>query len=150
MVTKKTAIAKPTTKSITTYVTKNAAKVKASQTHDHSMSASISDASYKNHRIVIRTSYEITVDGKPVTSHLGVANDGQVHYHPLPNRSFASAVDLVKGLIDIFPDDFPEDGHDSGGSVHHPTPMGMVPGKTRSRKRVGKKTANKKSASRAK
>ena len=29
------------------------------------------------------------------------------HCHSLPNYQFASAVDTIKTLIDIFPDDFP-------------------------------------------
>ena len=44
----------------------------------------------RGHRIVIRTTYEIEVDGQPVSGHLGVAKDGRVHYHPVPNLSFPS------------------------------------------------------------
>lgn len=50
------------------------------------------------------------VDDKPVTGHLGVTNDGRVHYHAIPNTSFASAVKLVQQLIDAFPEDFPDPG----------------------------------------
>lgn len=77
---------------------------------------SVREATYRGHRIVIRTSYHIEVDGAPIEGHLGVTNDGQVHYHPVPNLSFSSAVDLVKQLIDIFPDDFraPVTGHSHG------------------------------------
>lgn len=32
---------------------------------------------YKGHRIVIETHYEITVDGRPVSTHLTVGNDGR-------------------------------------------------------------------------
>jgi hypothetical protein len=74
---------------------------------------------YDGHRIVVRTTYQIEVDGRPVSGHLGVANDGRVHYHPVPNLSYASAVDLVKSLIDTFPEDFePGDGHP--GHPGHP------------------------------
>ena len=78
--------------------------------HDHAGSAlavTVRQATHRGHRIVVRTTYHIEVDGVPVTGHVAVTNDGQVHYHPMPNLSFASAVDLVKGLIDAFPDDFP-------------------------------------------
>lgn len=75
----------------------------------------VREATYRGHRIVVRTSYHIQVDGVAIEGHLGVTNDGQVHYHPVPNLSFGSAVDLVKQLIDIFPDDFetrsPEHSH---------------------------------------
>ena len=33
-------------------------------------------------------------------------NDGQLHCHSLPNYQSPSAVDMVKRLIDNFPDDF--------------------------------------------
>jgi hypothetical protein len=78
----------------------------------HGPVQTVREDEYHGHRIVVRTTYEIEVDGRPVSGHLGVANDGRVHYHPTPNLSYASAVDLVKSLIDIFPDDFePGDGH---------------------------------------
>jgi hypothetical protein len=35
-----------------------------------------------------------------------VDNRGKVSAHALPNYSFVSAVDLVKKIIDEFPDDF--------------------------------------------
>lgn len=63
---------------------------------------------YKGREIEIKTMYEITVDGKWVGGHLGVGNDGRVHYHPLPNYSSGSAVELVQRIIDSFPDEFPE------------------------------------------
>lgn len=82
-------------------------------------------ACYKEHDIVVRTTYAIEVDGTPITGHFGVSDDGQVHYHAVPNIGFASAVDMVKKLIDTFPDDFPgrceneehghDPGHDNGG-----------------------------------
>ena len=79
------------------------------QGHDHGHGMpmeSTREATYYGHHIVIRTTYQIEVDGTPIEGHLGVTNDGQVHYHAVPNLSFASAVDLVKQLIDTFPEDF--------------------------------------------
>jgi nitrogenase molybdenum-iron protein alpha/beta subunit len=70
---------------------------------------SVREATYRGHHIVIRTSYRIEVDEQPIVGHMGVSNDGQVHYHPIPNLGFDSAVDLVKKLIDTFPDDFDPD-----------------------------------------
>jgi hypothetical protein len=72
------------------------------------------EADYYGHHIVIRTTYHIEVDGTPIEGHLGVTDDGQVHYHAVPNLSFASAIDLVKLLIDTFPEDF-EAGTDPHG-----------------------------------
>jgi hypothetical protein len=37
---------------------------------------------------------------------MGVNDAGSVHYHPVPNLNFASALDMVKKIIDVFPDDF--------------------------------------------
>ena len=100
----------PTTKSIASYVKKNAIHVKKSQKPKHRMIESIREADHKGHHIIVRTHYKIEVDGHMVMGHMGVTNDGQVHYHPMPNLSFASAVDLVKQLIDTFPDDFSTKG----------------------------------------
>ena len=63
---------------------------------------SVRDAEYKGHRIVVRTTYEITVDGRPFVVHLTVDNAGRVHYHGLPTRDFASVVGLVQKAIDVF------------------------------------------------
>jgi hypothetical protein len=86
--------------------------------HEHhgGVMSSVREATYRGHRIVIRTSYQVEVDGVAIEGHMNVTNDGQVHYHPVPNLSFGSAVDLVKQLIDIFPDDFrtPLPGHSHG------------------------------------
>lgn len=103
---KSRARARPTVESIASYAQKNASRVMHIQQHQHPMTVSVREADYQGHHIVVRTRYEIEVDGRAVTGHMGVTNDGQVHYHPVPNMSFASAIDLVKQLIDVFPDDF--------------------------------------------
>jgi hypothetical protein len=87
--------------------------------------ASVRTAEHDGHTIQIRTHYEITVDGKSVSTHLSVGNDGNLVCHALPNYLFSSAVDLVKTLIDQYPDEFPtrrtrrprrgHGGHDHGG-----------------------------------
>ncbi|MDP8931972.1 MAG: hypothetical protein M3O70_26235 [Actinomycetota bacterium] len=75
--------------------------------HEHGgPTETVRRSTYRGHEIVIRTTYRIEVDGVPVDGHVGVASDGQVHYHAIPNLSFASAVDLVEQLIEAFPEDF--------------------------------------------
>ena len=74
--------------------------------HDKGPFQSVREADYKGHKIAIYTQYEITVDGKPFTGHVYVDNTGKVSTHALPAYSFVSAVDLVKKIIDEFPDDF--------------------------------------------
>ena len=76
---------------------------------------SIREVTYKGHTIRIETTYTISVDGQPVTGHVMVTNDGQVHYHAIPNQEFASAVDMVKRVIDLTPPDAsppPDPNHD--------------------------------------
>lgn len=100
----------PTAQSIAYHVKKNAGQVKKLQKLRHGKAQSVREADYHGHHIVVRTSYDIEVDGGMVTGHMGVTNDGKVHYHPIPNMAFVSAIDMVKKLIDIFPDDFATTG----------------------------------------
>ena len=122
----KQPIPRPTTKSIASYVKKGAPEVRKAQRHHHEASETVREADYKGHHIVVRTIYHIEVDGVPVTGHVGVTHDGLVHYHPVPNAAFSSAIDLVKQLIDVFPDDFPERGNASdphGSHMHMAKPL---------------------------
>jgi len=84
-VTANKPITLPTTKSIASYVRRNALKVKKAQRHVHKPSESVREADYGGHHIVIRTTYQIEVDGVPLMGHMGVTDDGRVHYHPVPN-----------------------------------------------------------------
>jgi hypothetical protein len=82
--------------------------------------ASVRTATHEGHEIVIRTRYEIEVDGQPFSPHVVVDNAGRVHYHGLPTRDFASLVALVEKAIDVFPDDFGPAPHDDGHPPDHP------------------------------
>jgi hypothetical protein len=112
--------ASPTPQSIATYVSKNAKHVKSAQKHRHEGTDSVREADYAGHHIVIRTRYHIEVDGRMLMGHMGVTNDGNVHYHPVPNVAFPSAVELVKKLIDIFPGDFTKKGRGGMGGMGKP------------------------------
>ena len=82
----------------------------AAHAHGH---PSVRTAEHNGHTIEIRTTYDVRIDGEPMEAHLGVGNDGNVHYHGLPNYSEASAIDLMRRVIDAFPDDYPPaDDHD--------------------------------------
>jgi hypothetical protein len=86
------------------------ASAAAGHAHGH---PSVRTAEHKGHTIEIRTTYDVRIDGEPMEAHLGVSNDGSVHYHGLPNYSEASAIDLMRRVIDAFPDDYPPaDDHD--------------------------------------
>ena len=110
----------PTAQSVATYVKRNAARVKKtlSGMAHHGPSVSVRQTDYKGHHIEIRTTYEITVDRMPVMGQVLVTDEGQVQCHALPNYTFLSALDLVKSLIDAFPEDFERSakGHPGGMS----------------------------------
>jgi hypothetical protein len=77
--------------------------------------SSVREAKHNGHHIVIKTTYQITIDGRPFKGQLGVTNGGSVHYHGLPNAGFASALDLVKTVVDTFPDEFAKKKNSSSG-----------------------------------
>lgn len=97
-----------------------------SMPHPHGGSSeSLRQETYQGHQIVIRTTYEITVDERPLHIPVSVSNDGTVDCHSLPTYSSPSAIDLVKHLIDYFPDSFPREsssGHQEGGHTGHADP----------------------------
>jgi hypothetical protein len=91
------------------YTTRAAKEIDSAITeHVHGEHAieSVREAEHNGHAIVVRTRYEIEVDRKPVMLAVMVDNFGRVACHALPNYSFVSAIDLVKQLIDTFPEDF--------------------------------------------
>ena len=79
----------------------------ADQHAGHHAPASVREAMHKGHRITLKTSNEVLIDGKPLDVHISVADDGSVHCHSVPNYSTASSINLLKVLIDAFPDDYP-------------------------------------------
>ena len=91
--------------------------------HEHGKGglASVRRAEHAGHQIVVRTTYEITIDGEPFDVHMNLDNAGRVHYHGLPTRDFASVIDLVAKVIDQFPGEF---GPGPGGSDQRPGPTG--------------------------
>jgi hypothetical protein len=85
----------------------------------HHGETTVREDSYRGHTIRIVTTYEIEVDGLPVTGHLLVTNEGSVHYHAIPNQEFASAVDMVRRMIDLAPEQFPEPPPPGSHGDHH-------------------------------
>ena len=77
--------------------------------HDDHEMVSVREAMHRGKHIVVKTHYEVTIDGEPLGAHLGVSNDGTVHYHGLPNYAFASMMDLVRKVIDASDTNLPED-----------------------------------------
>lgn len=93
--------------------------------HQHG-DQSLREVTHGKHTIRIATTYDIQVDGQPVTGHLLVTNEGSVHYHAIPNQEFASAVDMVKRMIDLAPEQFPDppptEDHTAHGHHHDDHP----------------------------
>jgi len=109
----------PTPESIAKYVKQNVAKAKKSSPMMRMMrhrggQEIVREDDYKGHHIVVRTTYHIRIDGREVTGHVMLTNDGQVQYHGLPNRSFDSTIQLARSLIDNFPEDFEKPSKGSG------------------------------------
>ncbi len=115
----------PTPESIAGYVKRNAAKARKTLAamHDHGPTETVRETDYKGHHIVIGTTYRVEVDGQPVSGHFIVTDNGEVQCHAMPNYTFISAVDLVKSMIDIFPEDFAgSGGRDHGRHADTPDP----------------------------
>lgn len=74
--------------------------------HPGGTGVSVRKASHRGLDIEIETRQTIRVGGKELVGHSQVLNDGNVHYHAIPNMTFRSSVDMVKQIIDTFPNDF--------------------------------------------
>jgi len=134
----------PTPESIAAYVKKNAAAPIMGPMHGPMKTVRQDD--YKGHHITVRTSYEIDVDGQPVTGHINVSNGGEVAYHGLPNMKFDSAVDLVRRLIDQFPEDFQAVARRRRGKGGAMSGMGAMSSTSGMRAKARKKSPTKRKA----
>ncbi|HVW65002.1 MAG TPA: hypothetical protein VHB01_08305 [Nitrosospira sp.] len=81
---------------------------------------SVRELTHNGHVVRIITTYRVEVDGKPAGMHLSVDEDGQVYTHATPFVTYASAVDLMKEVMDAYPDAFSDDEGDEaqGGHAH--------------------------------
>lgn len=90
--------------------------------HGTHEATSVRQLKHKGHDVKIITTYRIEVDGKPAGMHLSVDADGQVYTHATPFVTYASAVDLMKEVMDAYPDAFSDSeapaGHDNGHDHH--------------------------------
>jgi hypothetical protein len=101
-------------------------------THVHAPAEAVREDEYKGHRILVKATYEVSIDGRPLLLHLSLGNDGTVHCHSLPNYVSGSLMDVMHRLIDVYPEDFPptapppgaSGGATSGGHTHHAATTG--------------------------
>ncbi|MGD9543133.1 MAG: hypothetical protein AB7F41_10220 [Methylocystis sp.] len=88
------------------YLTRTRDKASTHAGHGARGAQSVRTDEYNGHAIEIVTTYKILVDGRKIRAPLGVDAAGKVHCHALPNYQTASAVDMVRALIDGFPEEF--------------------------------------------
>ena len=81
--------------------------------HGKHEDTSVRELTHNGHNIKIITTYRVEIDGKPAAMHLSVDEDGQVYTHATPFITYASAVDLMKEVMDAYPDAFSESGSHS-------------------------------------
>jgi hypothetical protein len=154
-------VERPTPASIAGYVRRHAARAKKAlmDMHEHAPAETIRTVDYQGHRIVIGTTYRIEVDGRRVGGHFVVTDEGQVQCHALPNYTFSSAVDMVKAMVDVFPEDFSgtpgpgehEHGSHGGGAMAMAKARPVAPSRPAAKPaRAAKKAAPKPSAGTAK
>jgi hypothetical protein len=104
---------------------------------------------HHGYHIMLETTYRVTIDGKLLKAPLMVDDAGMVHCHSLPNYQFNSAVEMVKAIVDQFPDEFPPKG---SGRGHMSMPASAKaekkpPKKAAAKRKTAKKSAPKKKAS---
>jgi hypothetical protein len=78
----------------------------------------VREFTHAGHVITIITTYRVEVDGQPIQAHLSVDEDGRVFTHATPFVTYASAVDLMKAVIDAYPDAFAGASGPGGHSGH--------------------------------
>ena len=76
------------------------------ETHGKHEATSVREMTHNGHTVRIITTYRVEVDGEPADMHLSVDEDGQVFTHATPFVTYASAVDLMKEVMDAYPDAF--------------------------------------------
>lgn len=85
-------------------------KKRAASSHGHSAHKQHSSSSrittHNGHKIVLETIYRVTIDGKKYDLGLLADDQGNVHCHSLPNYQLQSALDMVRAIVEQFPDDF--------------------------------------------
>ena len=82
--------------------------IKASHFHHHQMSglSSLRRFEHNGHKVEIETTYRITIDGNVYEGHASVDGEGHIQCHAIPYKSWSSAVEFVKHLLDQYPQSF--------------------------------------------
>ncbi|WP_257453694.1 hypothetical protein [Archangium lipolyticum] len=89
-------------------------------THED-LARSVRTLEHQGRTISITTTYEVSIEGRPVTLHMMVDEEGQLWSHLCPYQTFASALELVRHLLTRMPHLFEAaqpSGHDHAGHDH--------------------------------
>lgn len=80
---------------------------KTGEKHEHrEHRRMVRTAKHRGLTIEIETMQRVLVNGEELTGHMEILDDGNVHYHAIPNTVFRSSIAMVKQIIDTFPHDF--------------------------------------------
>mgnify|MGYP001795039389 CR=1 FL=1 len=74
--------------------------------HVHSHMKTLRKINHLSNAIEIETTYKITINGVKYNTHIMLGNDGALTTHAIPYRTFESMTDLIKALIELYPDEF--------------------------------------------
>ena len=83
--------------------------------HGGHEATAVREFAHRGHLVKIFTTYRVEVDGHPIGAQLSVDEDGRVYTHATPFVTYASAIDLMKAVIDGYPDSFSGAGGGHGG-----------------------------------
>jgi len=69
---------------------------------------------HNNVNIEIETTYKIKINGRDYFTHAMLGEDGFLTCHAIPYKLFASMPELIIALVDLYPNEFENEGHDHG------------------------------------
>jgi len=85
--------------------------------HGEHGDTTVREFTHNGHVVRVITTYRVEVDGQPIQTHLSADEDGQVFTHATPFVTYASAVDLMRAVLDAYPDAF--SGHEGSSDQDH-------------------------------
>jgi hypothetical protein len=84
--------------------------------------SSVRGFDFRGHDVRITTTYRVEIDGHPVHLHALVDDQGNLLCHTFPYRRYRSAVELVRELLERFPEFYLDQaghgGHEDHGHEH--------------------------------
>jgi len=69
--------------------------------HDHALEK-VEEFEHAGRKIVLRTRYEILIDGEQVKTHMSIRSDGRFFSHALPYVTFSSPQEMAAALAEYY------------------------------------------------